>query len=416
MVQTVQKIQKSYIRISDTRDLEEIKMAVEELLQQPNTQVRDNVIKSLLRYLDCKFTTPDYKIKVFVAYYNDIPYGMVISDLNPEYKSYGRKSGTFGWLMAQSQEICEILLTQCELFVKENKLRKIRGPINFPKNEMGFGLQITGNNEQKLYGVAPSNENAEIYEYLVNLGYEPESEYTCMSVVEESWKKGNSLDKSLKLCCLPVEEVEEKLDEIVELAGDSFSSLLPDTSGGGRENVEELLHLATHVPKEFFRYKQIYDPFETYKNIPEFIEAWENADLENMVTMFPMVLERETNKLVGILIGVLDYYQCWNSEYVTRVNVHTAMVRRGYNGKGVFSSLNNFGQATNRSMWGIKYFEGTAIWTKNSKGVNNEDAVNSIFPHCQPNRTHVVFEKRIKNKVQLEKEYIDLILDMERRV
>ena len=396
MVQTVQKLQKSYIKVSDTQDLEEIKSAVKELLQQPNPRVKENVKKSLLRYLKSKFATPDYKIKVFIAYYNDTPSGMVISDLNPEYKSYGRKCGTFGWLMVQSQEVCEVLLEQCEVFVKENRLRKIRGPINFPKNETGFGLQISGNEEQKLYGVAPTNENPDVYEYLINVGYEPESEYTCMSVVEESWKKGNSLDKSLKLCCLPLAEVEEKIDEIVELAGDSFSSLLPDTSGGGRENVEELLHLATHVPKEFFRYQQIYNPFEAYKDIPEFIEAWEGKDLENMVTMFPMVLERETNKLVGILIGVLDYYECWNSEYVTRVNVHTAMVRRGYNGKGVFSSLNNFGQATNRAMWGIKYFEGTAIWTKNSKGVNNEEAVNSIFPHCQPNRTHVVFEKRVR--------------------
>ena len=72
------------------------------------------------------------------------------------------------------------------------------------------------------------------------------------------------------------------------------------------------------------------------------------------------------------------------------------MVRTGYNGKGVFSSLNNFGQATNRSMKGVNYYEGTAIWTKNSKGVNNEEAMNSIFPHCKPIRRHVVFEKRIK--------------------
>jgi hypothetical protein len=396
MVQTVQRLQKTYIKVSDTQDLEEIKIGLGELLQHPKPRVRENVINSLLRYLKSKFATPEYKVKVFVAYSNDIPCGMVISDLNPEYKSYGRKCGTFGWLMAQNQEICETLLTQCELFVKENKLRKIRGPINFPKNEMGFGLQVVGNEEQKLYGVAPSNENPDIYEYLVNLGYEPESEYTCMSVVEESWKKGNSLDKSLKLCCLPLEELEEKIDEIVELAGDSFSSLLPDTSGGGRENVEELLHLATHVPKEYFHYHQVYDPFERYKDIPEFIEGWKDVDLESMVTVFPMVLERETNKLIGILIGVLDYYQCWNGEYVSRINVHTAMVRKGYNGKGVFSSLNNFGQATNRSMWGTEYFEGTAIWTKNSKGVNNEEAVNSIFPHCRPNRTHVVFERRVK--------------------
>ena len=45
---------------------------------------------------------------------------------------------------------------------------------------------------------------------------------------------------------------------------------------------------------------------------------------------------------------------------------------------------------------GITYYEGTAIWTKNSKGVNNEEAMNTIFPHCKPIRKHIVFEKRIK--------------------
>lgn len=396
MVQTIQKLQKSYIKISETEDLTEIELALRNFLRKYTPQVKENVIVSLLGYLGQKFHTPEYKIKVFIAYYNSEPYGMVISDLNPEYKSYGRKCGTFGWLFCQDQQICDVLLKQCELFVKENRLRKIRGPINFPKNEFGFGLQITGTDEQLLYGVAPANENPDIYDYLVSLGYIPESEYTCMHVVEESWKKGNSLDSRLKLCCLPVDEVEEKIDEIVELAGDSFSSLLPDTSGGGRENVGELLHLATHVPKQYFHYHQIYDPFERYNHIQEFIEGWKDVDLEEMVTVFPMALERSTNKLIGILIGVLDYYQCWKGKYVSRINVHTAMVRKGYNGKGVFSSLNNFGQATNRSMWGTEYFEGTAIWTKNSKGVNNEDAVNSIFPHCQPNRRHVVFEKRVK--------------------
>jgi aspartate ammonia-lyase len=136
--------------------------------------------------------------------------------------------------------------------------------------------------------------------------------------------------------------------------------------------------------------------FNKYKHIPEFIEAWEESDLDNMVTVFPMVVERKTEKLVGMLIGVLDYYQYWNDEYISRVNVHTAMVRMGYGGKGVFSSLNNFGQATNRAMMGLTYYEGTYIWTKNSKGVNNKKAVNSVFPHCTPIRTHVIFEKKVK--------------------
>ncbi len=186
------------------------------------------------------------------------------------------------------------------------------------------------------------------------------------------------------------------MDEIVDLARDSFSTLLPDTSGGGRKNVEALIQLATNIPKLHFRYHQAPDLYKKYKYIPEFTEAWTEADLENIVTVFPMVLERKTNRLIGMLIGVLDYYQYWKNEYISRINVHTAMIRRGYNGKGVFSSLNNFGQATCRSMRGTTYFEGTAVWTKNSKGVNNEEAVSSIFPHCTPIRKHVVFEKRVR--------------------
>ncbi|MFX0167293.1 MAG: hypothetical protein ACFE9V_18370, partial [Candidatus Hodarchaeota archaeon] len=359
MVQTLQKLQRRYIEISDTKDLIEVQKVITRLISMENTRVKENIIKSLIDYLKSKFSLPEYKIKVFIAYSEGKPCGFVISDLNPEYKSYGRKCGTFGWLKAESKEVCEILLNHCELFAKENRLRKIRGPINFPKNKMGFGLQVSGSDEQWLFGVAPSNENPELYNYLINCNYIPESEYSCMHVVEEFWKKGNTLDKNLKLCCLPLDELEDKLDEIVELAGDSFSSILPDTSGGGRKNVEELLHLASNVPKQHFRYQEFYNPFKRYRHIPEFIEAWKEADLENMITMFPMVLERKTNKLIGILIGVLDYYQYWKGEYISRVNVHTAMVRRGYNGKGVFSSLNNFGQATNRSMTGITYYEGT---------------------------------------------------------
>ncbi|MFX0043843.1 MAG: hypothetical protein ACFE8L_13105 [Candidatus Hodarchaeota archaeon] len=330
-----------------------------------------------------------------MGYQGAEPCGFVLSDLNPEYKSYSRKCGTFGWLYAKNREVCRMLLKKCEGFAKENKFRRIRGPINFPKNAMGYGLQIEGFNQPLLYGVAFNDPNSNLYDFLFALGYEVESEYTCVEVLEESWKKGNTLARNLKLCCLTLDELIHKVDDIVELAHDSFSSILPDTSGGGRENVFELIELAINIPKPYFHHKFCYDPYERYAHIPEFIEAWEEADLENIITVFPLVLERKTNKLVGMLIGVLDYYQYWSGNYITRVNVHTAMVRKGYNGMGVFSSLNNFGQATNRSMRGLTYYEGTAIWTKNSKGVNNERAINSIFPHCKPIRKHVVLQKQI---------------------
>lgn len=399
MEQVIQKAERlgfDSITIHDTFDIKEIGEALESILHLPDAYVKPKIIKQHLEYLESKLNIPGYKIKVFIAYSHREPCGYVVSDLNPEYKSYGRKCGTFGWLHAANFEACKKLLRQCELFVKENKLRRIRGPINFPKNQMGFGLQTEGFQEQMLYGVANANPNKRLFQYILNLDYQVESEYTCMKVDVESWEKGNALDRNLKLCCLPLKELLEKLDDIIDLARDSFSTFLPDTSGGGRENVKDLIRLATSIPKSHFGYQEYPDLYNKYADIPEFIEAWKEADLENMVTVFPMVLEKKTDKLIGMLIGVLDYYQYWRNEYVSRINVHTAMVRKGYNGKGVFSSLNNFGQATNKTMKGTTYFEGTAIWTKNSKGVNNDRAVNSIFPHCTPIRKHVVFEKRIK--------------------
>ncbi|MHA2007546.1 MAG: hypothetical protein ACXABO_19410 [Promethearchaeota archaeon] len=396
VLQKVQRLDYSPLRISESIETREIREALEATLHVQDGILKPKIIETHLDYLKSKFSIPDYKIKVFIAYLYGEPCGYVVSDLNPEYKSYGRKCGTFGWLNVYNFEICKKLLKQCELFVKENRLRKIRGPINFPKNQAGFGLQTEGYSEQMLYGVANQNSNLKLYNYLQRLHYESESEYSCVKVDVESWEKGNTLDKKLKLCCLTKDEINEKFDEIINLTRDSFSTILPDTSGGGSKNVKNLLELATDVPKTHFRYQECPDLYKKYKNIPEFTEAWKKADLKNMVTMFPMVLERKTNKLVGMLIGVLDYYQYWRNEYVSRVNVHTAMVRRGYNGKGVFSSLNNFGQATNRALRGLTYYEGTAIWTRNSKGVNNEDAINSIFPHCSPIRKHLVFEKRIR--------------------
>ncbi len=80
-----------------------------------------------------------------------------------------------------------------------------------------------------------------------------------------------------------------------------------------------------------------------------------------MVTVFQMVLERKTEKLVGMLICVLNYYKYWKNEYIFRVNVHTEMARKGYEVNGLFSSLNNFGQVTNRAMMRLTYYEGTYI-------------------------------------------------------
>ena len=64
------------------------------------------------------------------------------------------------------------------------------------------------------------------------------------------------------------------------------------------------------------------------------------------------------------------------------------MVKKCYYGKVIFSALNNIGQLTAR-LFGIEYYEGTAIWS------NNDRAINTIFPHCAPIRKHYITQKRV---------------------
>ena len=101
-----------------------------------------------------------------------------------------------------------------------------------------------------------------------------------------------------------------------------------------------------------------------------------------------MAFDKKTGELVGILLGLPDLFEAWKGKAITRCNVDTAMVKKGYFGKGILSALNNIGQLT-CSLYGVDYFEGTAIWTNNSR------AIDTIFPHCEPIRKHYVMQKRL---------------------
>ncbi|KKL25257.1 hypothetical protein LCGC14_2407120, partial [marine sediment metagenome] len=185
MVQILEKSLYNPVIIEESKDIREIREALDTILYAPNKKVRKYVIDELCNYISSKFTNPEYKLKVFLAHQGVKVLGFVIAQLDSNYTSYSRKCGTFGWLYADSLDICKNLTKKCELFIKENKVRKIRGPINFPKNIGGLGFQSEGFEEQMLYGVSSFNKNTTILDYLVRLGYKKESEYTCVYVAQK---------------------------------------------------------------------------------------------------------------------------------------------------------------------------------------------------------------------------------------
>jgi len=380
-----QRIETGLINVKETNKIDEIRKVLQTLLFVPDNNLKERVITELTKYLELKLTDPEYKLKVFVAYNNSQPCGFVVCQIDPFYTSYSRKCGTYGWLHADSFEICKKLMKECELFVKENKIRKLRGNINFPKNIGGIGIQFQGFDQQMLFGVAFTSHDSKILSYLDSLGYSRESEYTCVRVEQETWDKGKKIDDDIEFRYFTLKELYSMADDIRGLAKSSFFEILPDSSG--RNRIYEFFDAFSQVPKSFTTLPENFEP-KNYTNISQFLDAWETCNLEEIEVWAPLAFNKTTGELVGALLGLPDLFQIYGDSPLTRVNVDTAMVKKGYYGKGIFSALNNIGQLTAR-LFGIEYYEGTAIWS------NNDRAVNTIFPHCQPIRKHYISQKRV---------------------
>ncbi|MFX1349906.1 MAG: hypothetical protein ACFE92_14650 [Promethearchaeota archaeon] len=385
MIQVLREKKTEKINVQESYDFSEIKQALGNQLYVSNTLLKSKIISELVIYLEDKFSDPDYKIKPFICYNDSEVCGFVIVQIDPYYSSYSRKCGTFGWLHADSINVCNILMKECEKFIKENKIRKIRGNINFPKNLGGIGIQSMGFEEQMLYGVAYNDPNSRILDYLEVLRYQKESEYTCVYVTQRSWNKGKKIGKNVEFRYVSIKELYAYADEIRNLANSSFHEILPDASG--RNRIFEFFETFQKIPKSFYNIRGGFNP-KTYSDVPQFIETWETYNLEKTEPFAPMAFDKKTGELVGILLGLPDLFEAWAGKPITRCNVDTAMIKKGYFGKGIFSALNNIGQLT-CNLHGVDYFEGTGIWSNNSR------AIDTIFPHCTPLRKHIVTQKRI---------------------
>jgi hypothetical protein len=385
MVQVVEKIDIEQIKVKETYDLIEIHEALQEKFYVPDLKVKTRLISELLSYLEVKFSDPQYHIRPYIAYSDSEVVGFVIANIDPHYTSYSRKCGTFGWLHAESFEVCKTLMNQVELFLKKNKFRKVRGNINFPKNLGGIGIQFQGFDQEMLFGVAYNDPKSELIRYLRELGYHTESEYTCVQVEQQTWDKGKKIDNDIEFHYLKLKELYSMVDEIRDLAKNSFFEILPDSSGQNR--IFEFLDAFSQVPNSFKTLPEGFNP-KKYSNVPQFQKAWESCDLEEIEIWAPLAFDKKTGDLVGALLGLPDLFQLYRGDPITRANVDTAMVKKGYYGKGIFSALNNLGQLTG-NIFGINYYEGTSIWS------NNTRAVDTIFPHCRPIRKHYVLQKRI---------------------
>jgi len=378
------------LTVASTRDISEIQFVLTELLYVPDQRLKLVILLELTDYLMEKFSKPDYQIKFFYSTQNGIITGFVICQIDEEYRSYGMPCPTFGWLHSKNYLSCKNLMKECENFVKKNNFRKLRGPINYPKRIGGIGWQTEGFAAPMMSGVAYNDPGSNVLAYLKELGYKIDTKYSCVDAFVKIWSKGKELDEDIMIRFLPLDKIKALKDQILNLAQQSFYSVLADASGG-RSRFEEMMEAYYQAGKKVHIVNPNFDP-QTYADMPGFLDTWKAADLKNIVSTGIFAFDRRSGELVGILMAQPNLFQLWAGELLTHMNVDTVIIKKEYAGKGIFSALHNIGKTLSSAVYGYNYFEGTTIWA------NNDRAIKSIFPHSSPLRTHYVVQKRILRK------------------
>ena len=381
------------LTVASTQNISEIQFILTELLYVPDERLKLVVLLELRDYLMQKFSKPDYQIKLSYTTQDGILTGFVICQIDGDYKSYGMPCPTFGWLHARDLETCRALMVECEKFVRENKKRKIRGPINYPKFIGGIGFQTEGFEAPMMSGVAFGNPESKVLEYLQELGYKKDSKYSCLDTFIKKWAKGKDLDENIAIRFLPLEEIRDLKEQIMGLASQSLYAVLADAPGG-RDRFEEMMDGYAQACKVL---KLVSEELpQEYADVPGFRETWDSCDFEKIVPMSVYAFDRTTNELVGVIMCQPNLFQLWNGEPLTHLNVDTVMIKKEYAGKGIFSALHNIGVFLSSSSHGFNYYEGTTIWA------NNDRAIKTIFPHGIHTRTHYVVQKRLLKKIKRE--------------
>jgi hypothetical protein len=312
--------------VQELEDNNVIQEVLSKLLYVPNLDLKPRIIRELDEYIQKELVEGNGNLKLFaVRTFNEWK-GFVISQIEPEYRSYGRKCGTFGWLHAMDLDSCRCLMNACEAWMRENNIKKLRGPINYPKLIGGCGIQIEGFQAPLMNGVNFNYPGFRELGFLKALNYKMESTYACVEVTKQNWSKGNHLNKKYRLGYLNIKEHVERKDEILALASNSFQTVLPDSIGGNTRFKEMIrsYSLASNLPF----YDDIYFQIRRKYNFPQYIEAWNACDFKKTVPWAPLAFDRNTNDIVGVIYALPNIYQLWSQNHFSHCNVDTVMIKK----------------------------------------------------------------------------------------
>ncbi len=196
---TTEKLVTQSVEVLEISDPLQIEVVLAELLYVPDQTLKPKIISEIVSFYKHKFKSPDDEIRMFVAVKNGTRKGFAFCQIDQDYRTKGMRCPTFGWLHAKNFEACKSLMRECEKFVRANKFRKLRGPINYPKKIGGLGIQTEGFACPMMSGVAYNDPGTNELAYLQELGYKIDAKYSCVDAFVKQWEKGKELDEYITL-------------------------------------------------------------------------------------------------------------------------------------------------------------------------------------------------------------------------
>ncbi|UYP48711.1 hypothetical protein NEF87_004996 [Candidatus Lokiarchaeum ossiferum] len=256
--------------------------------------------------------------------------GCIYCELEPYHFSYGKKIPIFGWLQADTRDICADLLEHVSNFVSQMGFEKVRGPINTPSLYGGWGIRTIGFENEALVNSAENDPRLE--KWIEEAGWISETEY--VSVLATEWDPGECPYPNMELKRFSIPNLlndRALLNQLAEFVQNNFSKRLPDTTGDNK------------MMRMF--------------SLLQSVEQGENY--------YILAFDKDTHEIIAAILEIPNIFDLWqNKKQIFSADIDTAIINKKYRNSNTFPwiYLRLFQKL---QQMGVKNHIGATVWSKN---------------------------------------------------
>ncbi len=257
--------------------------------------------------------------------------GSIYVEVTPTHRSYGKQIPIFGWLFADSADICHLLLQTAEEFVNASGGHSLRGPINEPHLFGGWGILHEASSKMPMM-VDSMPFIPDIADWIQEAGYENDTTYVSLEIREMAdFNCPLDMDRFrfISPTLAELQSHSELRSEVDRIISRNFSRFLPDTNPSKLADISQYL-AQIPAPEDFYILLQ----------------------------------EIHSEKIVGIIFEVPNFFEIWQKRTITISDVNTMVVDKEYQNQMVIYRI--YVELQKKlAQRGIQREIGVSVWKKN---------------------------------------------------